>query len=97
MSVSGMPRQNTSHVFIPNNLPSTMSTRAFQGTASDLFDLVKGIKIVPHATVHMCTMQFSLSLCMVIIVGSRCVARRCSRVGACGKPTDEGVFPLVRR
>ena len=69
-----------SRVFDPTQLPSEMSTKAFLGTAFDLFDrnelrgkiaeaLLKGVSMVPHTTVHARAVHFSPILCTVIVQG----------------------------
>ena len=69
-----------SRVFVPDNLLSRMSTRAFLGTALDLFNpselhnkitecLLRGTRMVPCATVHVRQAHFSSSLSTILIRG----------------------------
>ena len=66
-----------SHVFVPQNLPSEMSTKAFLTIAMDLLHqptlrkkvaqkLLKEVKIVPRTTVHSRVITFSPSVCTLL-------------------------------
>ena len=69
-----------SHVFVPQNLPSEMSTKAFLTMAMDLLHqptlrkkvaqkLLKEVKIVPRTTVHSRVITFSPSVCTLLTEG----------------------------
>ena len=70
-----------SRVFVPQNLPSEMSTKAFLTMAMDMLDqptlkkkvaqkLVKEVKMVPRTTVHSRVINFSPSVCTLLTEGS---------------------------
>ena len=65
----------------PEQLPPEMSTRGFLHTALDLFTpselhakivdaLLNTVKVVPHTTVHARIVNFSTSMCSIIVRGS---------------------------
>ena len=67
-------------VFVPDHLPSEMSTKAFLTMAMDLLDqstlrekiaqnLLEEAKMVPRTTVHARTVNFSPSVCTLLVKG----------------------------